>query len=52
MTSPSDQLHAAIVYDHVVVLYLRVLFGHFARSLQEQTVGELHNISFVYCGYL
>lgn len=33
-----DQLHAAIVDDHVVVLDFRVLLGHLPRRLQEQAV--------------
>lgn len=55
LVRPRHQLHAAVVYDHVVVLDVWVLLGHAPRRLQEQPVRQLpahtHTCCYFVCLY-
>ena len=42
-----DELVAEVVDDPVLELDVRVVLGHLAARLQEQAVGELHDVGLV-----
>src|SRR5437016_11802143 len=46
------QLHRHVVDDAVIELDVRVLFGDLLRHLQEEAVGELHDVGLVHSGHL
>ena len=45
------QLHAAVVYDSIVELNVRIELRHFFAAPQEQPVRQLHYVSLVYRRY-
>lgn len=42
-----NELHATVVYDHVVVDNVRVILGDSSRGLQKEPVRQLHDVRFV-----
>ena len=47
LTGVGDKLHASVIDNHFVELNLRVLLGDAAGSIEEKTVGHLHDVSLV-----
>mmetsp|Transcript_7395 Transcript_7395/g.16209 ORF Transcript_7395/g.16209 Transcript_7395/m.16209 type:complete len:299 (-) Transcript_7395:357-1253(-) len=48
---PGDELHGQIVYDDVICAYVRILLRYLVKRLQEQPVGEFHDVGLVAAGY-
>src|SRR5262249_32845983 len=38
------ELHAGVVYDQIVCFDIRIVFGNFPETVQEQVVGHLHDV--------
>ena len=49
---PHHQLHRGVVDDHVYSFDLRMIFCDFVKTSQEQSVGQFHDVRFVYRGDL
>ena len=45
-----NQFHTEIIYDHIISFQFRELFGHFMKTFQKKTIGDLHDIGFVSAG--
>ena len=48
---PHHQLHARVVDDLVVSLNLGKLGGHFSEAIEEESVGQFHDVCFMTAGY-
>ena len=51
MIRVDHELHAEVVDDLVIGFDIRVIPGHVPKTLQEEPVGHLHDVRFVYRGH-
>ena len=47
-----DQLHRHVIHDSVIELDVRMLLGDLLGDLQEEPIGELHDVGFVHGSHL
>lgn len=47
LTRVGDKLHASVINNHLVELDVRVLLGDATSSIEEKTVGHLHDVGLV-----
>merc|ERR1712111_317090 len=45
-------LHGSVVHNHVLKLYLGIVFGDFLATSEEEAVPEFHNVCLVYRSHL